>query len=1144
MFELFSDTQQLIAFDVYVDGAQAYDGVFMPVGSAPSFEANIALQDILKPFFAEPPALVTPDAIVSEMERMYIDFTVNFHADDAEILTHTARAYRGGISKELLRRLNEEGLDIFDYKLMNTQQQFFMTTRTNSTRITIREDELTPLCFIATGKTHRVTTDTGETYTFPPTEPGKVYAFNIEAFITSLSEPPHQLSIPLFLNQSITIDIIPATRVPNRFALEFANSYGLPERLEVTGLASYEPEVSDDSYSVYLFNVDDYAERNDRQSLREIIKAQTGYKTPDEYMFLRDLLQSERVYLIDDDGRREVRVKAEDLSHALRPVEPESVELTIRFVDSDARFSPAFYENPVLNNLFIATLNLPTAAMTVALPFKGNVDLMVNWGDGTEQTITGDYPTHQYQTAGVYTINVVGHADMMELVLSQSYPPASIVNWKNRLIAIEQWGDLGLRSLNYACAECVNLSQVERNVKFANVTSAEAMFYKCSSLTYTFTQLDAPLLTDADRMYSLCSSLEDVSEYLFAGCPALQSVNELFYNCSSLVNIPVSLFANNTDLKSVQISFSYCTHLQNAPSFYYNRKVESFYYTFSYCYDLQEVPDYCFYKSRATDFSYTFYQCTSLTAVPEHIFAEAAEALLFSGTFRSCKLTEISANLFRDCVNVTSFAIVLSDNNLTALPADLFRYNTLVTSFQSALSDNNLTALPADLFRYNTLVTSFEYTLSDNNLTALSADLFRYNTLVTSFAYVLSNNNLTALPADLFRYNTLVTSFVYALSSNNLTALPADLFRYNIDVLDFSNVFSDNEILESIPASLFMYNTKVTVFNRAFSGCTSLTTIPAALFQYHPDATGFTGTFSRCGLTAIPPNLFTAIKNNASTNLESCFSATNITSIPEELLKPLTEITQLNYVFEYCSALLSILPTQFMYNTKVTSFSNTFLGCTSVTAIPAALFQYHPDAIYFYGTFSGCSLTAIPPNLFTAIKNSASTNVGHCFSSTNITSIPEELLKPLTQITQIESTFRYCNALTTIPPDLFKYNVNLISMADTFASCSALTSIPESLFSWCPQLTYAMNVFSNSNLTAIPNLIFDNNKNLINLSGCFAKNVGLTGSTPSGSDGVKLWQRAGKPGYPASVGGRSCFYGDTLLDDYSSMPSDWYARND
>jgi hypothetical protein len=268
-FELFSDTRMPLEFDLEVDGAPVHTGVFVPLGAVAPFEADIAVQDLLLPFFAEPPVLPAPDAIVGEMERMYVDFTVSFRRD-GDLLTHTARAYRGGVSKEMLRFLYEKGLDIFSYRLMNTQRQFFLTARTLGNRIVIRRDELTPLGFIATGKMHRVTADTGETFFFPPTEPGKVYAFRVEAFAASLAQRPKQLTIPLFMGYAMTVDIVDAARVPDRLLLEFANSYGVPERLEVTGRGRREPETADESINRYGCGVEAGGENEKRGFLKNM----------------------------------------------------------------------------------------------------------------------------------------------------------------------------------------------------------------------------------------------------------------------------------------------------------------------------------------------------------------------------------------------------------------------------------------------------------------------------------------------------------------------------------------------------------------------------------------------------------------------------------------------------------------------------------------------------------------------------------------------------------------------------------------------------------------------------------------------------------------------------------------------------------
>jgi hypothetical protein len=981
MFELFSDTQaHQIEFDIEADGAPAYSGVFLPSGSAPAYEANLSVQDILQSFFADPPAPVSPDAVVSELARMYIDFIVRFRQEDA-LLTHAARAYRGGVSKEMLRYLKDEGQDIFSYRLLNTQRQFFMTTRTLGSRIVLRESELAPLCFIATGKTHRVTTDTGETYLFPPTEPGKVYAFNIEAFVNSLAPRPRKLFLPLFMGYSITVDLHEPALVPNRFVLEFTNSYGVPERLEITGRSAYAPETQDASYSVYDFTVDDYVERNERQQMREILTCASGYKTRDELLFLREALQSDRCYLLERTSglRREVRVKAENGSHAVWPVAPGSVTLTVRSVDGDTQFTPErSADDSIGEQLFMATLNVQANRLLNSLPFTGNVNVTVDWGDGTEETLTADYPQHTYSAPGEYAIVVLGHTDMMHTNPGLQNQNIHQVNWMNNLAAIERWGDLGCLSLEQACYGCVNLSQTERHAKFDHVTSVSAMFRGCSSLRYTFTQLHAPLLTEAYSMYQECTSLEEIPEGLFAGCLNLQNISNLFLDCTSLVNVPVSLFAGNIKLQDASQVFYRCRRLKNTPSFYYNRDIKSFRGAFSTCAALTDIPDFCFFHSASTDMSGLFSNCSSLTNIPEHIFSGAAEVLNFASVFSGSAITSLHKDLFRDCVKVTSFSSAFS-----------------------------------------------------------------------------SCKSLTAVPDDLFRFNTEVLSFNYLFSSSSVSSVPADLFRYNTKVLSFQYMFYSAGSIQSVPSGLFQYNTEAYMFDSLFY---------------------------ESGLTVIPESLFANIKNDGATSLTYCFYRSKITSIPASLFSSLTQIQSMNSVFAW-TPVESIPAALFSHNVNLTNLKDIFNHCSALKDIPANLFQY----------------------------NIHLKNLDGIFAYTGITSIPSGLLSTLA-------------ALETCPT--------------TFAGMP-VTAIPESLFSNCPALRDVSWTFSYMAITSIPNMLFDSNKEITNFYECFLNSYQLTGLTPSGSDGLKLWERAGQPGYPASINGTRCFYACRQLDEYGDIPSGW-----
>jgi hypothetical protein len=225
--------------------------------------------------------------------------------------------------------------------------------------------------------------------------------------------------------------------------LEFVNSYGVPERLEVTGRRMYEPEIEKNGiYSRCDAMVDGYVERSERQQLREVITAESGYKTRDEYLFLRDLLQSDRIFLLDGDRRREVRVTAENFSHAVRPFEPESASLSIRYVDGETHFTPEPPPDGDPDRIFMATFQVPSSRLTMYLPFRGNVDLMIDRGDGTAETVTADNPQHTYAATGEYTVAAAGHAAALSQIYAM-YPPAPQANYQNNLVEIERWGDLG-----------------------------------------------------------------------------------------------------------------------------------------------------------------------------------------------------------------------------------------------------------------------------------------------------------------------------------------------------------------------------------------------------------------------------------------------------------------------------------------------------------------------------------------------------------------------------------------------------------------------------------------------------------------------------------------------------------------------------
>jgi PKD repeat protein len=539
------------------------------------------------------------------------------------------------------------------------------------------------------------------------------------------------------------------------------------------------------------------------------------------------MLQSDKRFLIDQQGNRnEVRVSADSFSHDVFLITPGSVSLDIRLVDTDSNYFPNDETEADLSRIFIATLNVQSGRLLNALPFLGNVNLKIDWGDETSETVTGDYPEHTYSTPGEYTVTVTGHADNMTLIHT-NYPPVMYLNYMYNLISINSWGNLGLVNLDYACYRCLNLTSIETKPKylFRNINSMMSMFFRCSKLKEIFEQIDAPLLESVSHLCDECPLLESISESLFKKCVNLKDISCVFQYCSSLTTVHVNLFSNNLLLENADYAFCYCSNLVNAPTFYYNTNILSFIATFGHCLNLIDVPDYCFNNSKAVEFMSTFVNCRSIHILPEHILNGATEALSFYGFLQESGLTEINPMLFNSCTKATHFMHAFSRTKIQSIPESLFSNNTQVISFAHAfLGIETLISIPANLFRYNVNATDFSYTFYECKLiTQIPIGIFDYvkDSETTNFDFCFASTELISVDGNIFAHLTNLKSIEATFYGCKLNQLPENIFANNTKLETVSFVFSQNPFI-AIPNLLFENNKLITSFSGSFFDCSSV----------------------------------------------------------------------------------------------------------------------------------------------------------------------------------------------------------------------------------------------------------------------------------------------------------------------------------
>ena len=130
---------------------------------------------------------------------------------------------------------------------------------------------------------------------------------------------------------------------------------------------------------------------------------------------------------------------------------------------------------------------------TVYLPFNGTVEVTVNWGDSTIETVYGA-ASHYYETDQIFTITATGTATGF----GTQYGGGS---WKNSFTALTSWGNLGFTSLSYAFANWTNLTSVPNYIP-ATVTDTSGMFvYAVNFNDPNISSWDTSNVTDMNNMF-------------------------------------------------------------------------------------------------------------------------------------------------------------------------------------------------------------------------------------------------------------------------------------------------------------------------------------------------------------------------------------------------------------------------------------------------------------------------------------------------------------------------------------------------------------------------------------------------------------------------------------------------------------------
>ncbi|GGB66257.1 hypothetical protein GCM10007424_02760 [Flavobacterium suaedae] len=221
---------------------------------------------------------------------------------------------------------------------------------------------------------------------------------------------------------------------------------------------------------------------------------------------------------------------------------------------------------------FITTWDTSSLGNSITIDVVEDDDIpdnyTIDFGDGTILTNQSGEITHTYSSNDIYTVTMSGEFSRISFGLSSNPPSDS-----NKLLTVEQWGDIQWTSMENAFLGCSNLTitatdapdlsnvtttksmfsncnsfnQDISNWDMSNVNNTSSMFFDCNNFNQSLNNWDVSSVTNMSRMFADCthfnqpldnwnvSNVVDMSE-MFGFCPDFnQSLNS--WNVSSVTNM-------------------------------------------------------------------------------------------------------------------------------------------------------------------------------------------------------------------------------------------------------------------------------------------------------------------------------------------------------------------------------------------------------------------------------------------------------------------------------------------------------------------------------------------------------------------------------------------------------------------------------
>jgi surface protein len=299
------------------------------------------------------------------------------------------------------------------------------------------------------------------------------------------------------------------------------------------------------------------------------------------------------------------------------------------------------------------------ASRVFSVPLHGTVNVTIDWGDNTSDTVTvAGLASHTYAAPGRYLVRITGTLTGLGVISSTGpdvFPTVVEPAGWDSLVACLSWGNLGITSLAQAFWNCIDLVAVPPTLP-PGVTTLSHCFYGCTSFDQYINGWDVGAVTSLFGTFRGCtrfnqplsswqtSSVTNMSD-TFNNCHRFNqplvmwdvskatTMARMFFQCRSF-NQPLNGW-DTSSVTSMNSMFSDCGLLNQPLALWKTGAVTDMNSMFLGC-SLFNQPLGAWDVGRVTDFSFMFSGCV-LLAQPFNTW-NTVSATNMRNMFHSCAL--------------------------------------------------------------------------------------------------------------------------------------------------------------------------------------------------------------------------------------------------------------------------------------------------------------------------------------------------------------------------------------------------------------------------------------------------------------------------------------------------------------------------